>query len=131
MTIHFPYAQTFRRVWPGRWTMPEIRIRLATQHDAGAICAIYNQGIEQRIATLEAELRSPDERRQWLAARDSRHPVIVAEQGGSVVGWASLNVFNPRAAYDHVADISVYVDRAWRGKRVGHLLLERLIEIAR
>ena len=55
-----------------------MNIRLATEADAEAICCIYNQGIEDRLATLETELRTPDERRRWLAARDSRHPVIVA-----------------------------------------------------
>ncbi|MBI3493346.1 MAG: N-acetyltransferase [Acidobacteria bacterium] len=45
--------------------------------------------------------------------------------------WASLNRFNPRAAYDHVVDFSVYVERAWRDKGVGRRLLDRLIELAR
>ena len=59
--------------------------------DAEAICIIYNQGIEDRIATLETERRTPEERRQWLAGRRQRHPVIVAEVQGRVVGWGSLN----------------------------------------
>jgi len=153
------------------------RLRQATATDAEAICRIYNQGIEDRVATLETELRTPDERRQWLASRDARHPVIVAElivagtvvagtvspahTGGGLrqarpgsgsadnpsgpadspsgpaddssgpVGWASLNVFNAREAYRFVADISVYVERGWRGKGVGRALLERLTELGR
>jgi phosphinothricin acetyltransferase len=107
-------------------------VRLASPDDAHAICRIYNQGIEDRVATLETSLRTPDERRQWLAARSARHPAIVADTpDGEVVGWASLNVFNPRDAYRFVADISVYVDRAWRGKGVGRVLLQRLIELGR
>ncbi|HXJ78857.1 MAG TPA: arsinothricin resistance N-acetyltransferase ArsN1 family A [Candidatus Methylomirabilis sp.] len=111
--------------------MGKIVIRRATEEDAEAVCAIYNQGIEERIATLETELRTPDERRQWLAARGPRHPVIVAEQSGGVIGWASLNPFNPRRAYDHVADLSVYVERDARGTGVGRRLLDRLVELAR
>ena len=111
--------------------MSEIAIRPATAADAEAIATIYNQGIEDLVATLETDLRTPDERRQWLAARSPRHPVIVAEAGGQVVGWGSLNVFNPRKAYDYVADFSVYVERGWRGKGVGSRLLTRLIELAR
>jgi L-amino acid N-acyltransferase YncA len=117
--------------------MAEVSIRPATAADATAICVIYNQGIEDRIATLETELRTPDERRQWLAARSPRHPVIVAEAAGpdaaspTVIGWASLNTFNPRRAYDHVADISVYIERAWRGKGVGRQLLDCLIDLGR
>jgi phosphinothricin acetyltransferase len=112
--------------------MPDIVVRPATAADAAAIATIYNQGIEDRVATLETALRTADERRRWLAERGARHPVIVAQHaGGSVVGWGSLNSFNPRPAYDAVADFSVYVARDWRGKGVGRRLLQELIELAR
>ena len=148
--------------------MAEYRVRPATSQDAAAIALIYNQGIEDRLATLETEPRTPEERRQWLTARGPRHPVIVAEttepettapkttwnrpptfqaglagpattvtserpQGGParLLGWGSLNPFSARAAYDHVADFSVYVERGWRGKGVGRVLLARLIELGR
>jgi phosphinothricin acetyltransferase len=102
-------------------------IRDATPADADAICRIYNQGIQDRVATLETEERTPAERAQWLGARGPRHPVLVAEGDGGVVGWASLNVFNARRAYDHVADLSLYVERDWRGRGVGRRLLEALV----
>ncbi len=108
-----------------------LALRPARAGDAEAISLIYNQGIEDRVATLETELRTAEERRDWMAVRGPRHPVIVAESGPIIVGWGSLNVFNARPAYRHVADFSVYVERAWRGKGVGHRLLERLIELAR
>ena len=109
------------------------RLRLATAADAEAICRIYNQGIEDRVATLETGLRTPDERRQWLTGRSPRHPVIVAEDsvGDTPIAWASLNVFNAREAYRFVADISVYVERSWRGKGAGGVLLEKLVELGR
>jgi len=88
-------------------------------------------GIEDRLATLETEERTAEERRAWLEARGPRHPVIAAESAGQVTGFGSLNVFNPRKAYDHVADFSLYVERSWRGKGVGGRLLQALIERAR
>ena len=122
--------------------MSDFRIRLATEADAAAICRIYNQGIEDRVATLETELRTPEERRRWIAARGPRHPVIVAEvappeTGGAalaapaLVGWGSLNQYNPRECYRHVADFSIYVERSHRGKGVGAVMLARLVELAR
>jgi phosphinothricin acetyltransferase len=110
--------------------METVTIRRATPADAEAICTIYNQGIEDRIATLETERRTPEERRQWLAGRGARHPVVVAEVQDQVVGWGSLNSFNPRSVYDAVADLSVYVERHWRGHGVGRRLLEELIGLA-
>ena len=129
----------------------DYRIRPATEADAAAICLIYNQGIEDRLATLETELRTADERRQWLKTRSPRHPVIVAERAEpatasnrpptflpdhaapatTIAGWGSLNVFNARDAYRFVADISVYVERQWRGKGAGRVLLTRLVELGR
>ena len=111
--------------------MSTIVLRPATAGDAEAICRVYNQGIEDRIATLETELRTPEERRQWLAARGPRHPVYVAEAEEIIVGWSSLNVYNPRPAYQYVADFSIYIERGWREKGVGRRLLEHLIEQAR
>ena len=110
---------------------PSVTVRPATEADAPAIARIYNQGIADRLATLETEERSPDERRAWLASRDPRHPVLVAERGGEVVGWGSLNPFNPRPAYRFVADFSVYVERAARGSGVGGALLAALVAEAR
>ncbi|HZF06654.1 MAG TPA: arsinothricin resistance N-acetyltransferase ArsN1 family A [Patescibacteria group bacterium] len=111
--------------------MSAVRVRPATAADAASICEIYNQGIEDRLATLEAELRTPPERREWLQARGPRHPVVVAEQDGRVVAWGSLNAFNPRDAYRHVADFSIYIERGYRGKGVGTVVLTRLVELAR
>ncbi|HEV8635700.1 MAG TPA: arsinothricin resistance N-acetyltransferase ArsN1 family A [Chloroflexota bacterium] len=108
-----------------------ITTRPATEADAESIARIYNQGIEDRQATLETELRSAEERRAWLTARGVRHPVVVAEDAGEVVGWGSLNQFNPRAAYDHVCDFSVYVARERRGAGVGTALLTELERRAR
>ena len=109
-----------------------VEIRDATIDDASAIARIYNQGIEDRVATLETQLRTPEERAERLAARGPRHPVLVAVDGdGAVFGWASLNAFNPRPAYDHVADLSVYVARDRRGRGIGDALLGALEESAR
>jgi phosphinothricin acetyltransferase len=106
-------------------------VRRAELADAAEIARIYNEGITDRLATLETELRSPEERQQWLAGKSPRHPVLVAESNGVIAAWGSLNVFNPRPAYDNVADFSIYVSRNWRGRGVGALLLEQLIATAR
>jgi len=110
---------------------PSPWIRDAGPEDAAALATIYNQGIADRVATLETDERTPEERRAWLASRGPRHPVLVAEVNGQAVGFGSLNVFNPRKAYDHVTVFSLYVERSWRGKGVGGRLLQALIDRAR
>lgn len=108
-----------------------LSIRDAVAADAAAIATIYNEGIADRQATLETAPRTADERQRWLTERSARHPVLVAVRAGTVVGWASLNPFSLRAAYDHVADFSVYVGRRQRGLGVGTALLRALEARAR
>src|ERR687889_1013765 len=108
--------------------MHGITVRPANAADVPEITRIYNEGIRDRLATLETEERTPEERLAWLEARDERHPVLVAEREGTVAGWGSLNVFNPRPAYMHVADFSIYVEREARGAGIGKALLGALIE---
>src|SRR5215208_4372244 len=109
----------------------EFTVRPANPADVSEITRIYNEGIRDRLATLETEERTPEERVAWLEARDERHPVLVAERAGTVAGWGSLNVFNPRLAYAHVADFSIYVGREARGAGIGKVLLAALIARAR
>jgi superfamily II DNA helicase RecQ len=65
-----------------------MQVRDAKLADATAIASIYNQGIEDRVATLETQLRTPEERTEWLTARSARHPVLVAvDEAHCVVEW--------------------------------------------
>lgn len=104
-------------------TRPALRVRPARLDDAPAVATIYNQGIQDRVATFETEERDAEERRRWLQDRDPRYGVLVAEDGAALVGWLSLNPFSARPAYRFVADISIYVERSARGRGVGGRLL--------
>jgi L-amino acid N-acyltransferase YncA len=103
-------------------------VRAARAADAEAIARIYNQGIEERIATFETELRSTAEMQDYIAEREGRYPVIVAEQEGVVVAWAAAGSYRPRACYDGVCEFSVYADRAARGTGAARAALQGLID---
>ena len=90
-------------------------VRPARPADAEAIAHIYTQGIEERIATFETEPRSKQDMLAYLAEREGRYPVVVAEQDGQVVAWAAAGTYRPRACYDGVCEFSVYADRTARG----------------
>jgi L-amino acid N-acyltransferase YncA len=108
-----------------------VRIRSANDDDMTAITRIYNQGIEDRIATLETDAKSEAEVRRSFAQRASRYDLIVAHRGDRVLGWASLNPYSHRCAYDGVADLSVYVEREARGTGIGRRLMDELERRAR
>lgn len=105
-------------------------VRRAVPADAAAVAEIYNRGIEQRIATFETEPRTEEDRRRWIEAHGERHPILVAEVGGQVVGWASVSAYRPRACYDGIGEHSVYVREGFQGRGVGRRLLMALIEEA-
>jgi L-amino acid N-acyltransferase YncA len=100
-------------------------VRRASAGDLDAVRRIYNEGIEDRMATLDAALKSRDDIAQWWAQHHG-FPVLVALDAGAVVGWASLNRFSHRCAHADVADLSVYVARSHRGHGVGFALLRAL-----
>ncbi len=106
-------------------TVPSaLRVRSASAGDLDAIRRIYNDGIEDRIATLDEDPKTADDMAAWWSAHQGRYAVLVAANpGGEIVGWASLNPYSNRCAYDGVADLSVYVARDARGTGVGSLLL--------
>ncbi len=109
----------------------DLFVRPANEEDLEAILTIYNQGIADRIATLESEEKDLAYMADWFREHGGRYAVLVAEAGSQVVGWASLNRYSHRCAYTGVADLSVYVERGWRGRGVGRTLLQHLEGVAR
>jgi phosphinothricin acetyltransferase len=102
-------------------------IRPAVPADAAAVARIYNEGIEDRLATFETRLRSDDEVVAWL---DGGLPFLVAEDGGEVVGFARVSPYSDRCVYDGVGEHGVYVARAARGGGLGRALLLALCDEA-
>jgi L-amino acid N-acyltransferase YncA len=108
-------------------TSQTVLVRAATEADAAAIAEIYNQGIEDRVATYETESRTAEDRRTWLRSIAGHYPAVVAEVEGQVVGWAGAGSYSTRECYRGIGEFSVYVRRDWRGRHVGDLLLPALI----
>jgi L-amino acid N-acyltransferase YncA len=107
-----------------------VTIRRAAVSDAAAIAAIYNEAIATTTATFDTDPKTPEERIRWLKSHDERHPILVADAGGAVVGWASLTAWSDRTAYDNTAETSFYVQSACRGRGIGRKLQEALLEQA-
>ena len=100
--------------------------RLATRDDAAAIAEIYNQGIEERIATFETEPRSPEQIVAAIEERGEHFPTVVAERDGRVVAWAAASLYRSRPCYAGIGEYSVYVHRSARGIGAGKVVLEAL-----
>lgn len=92
--------------------------------DWQAVCEIYRQGIATGNATFETEL---PEWEKWNSAH-RQHCRLIAREEEEILGWAALSPVSARAVYAGVAEVSVYVAAATRGRGVGKSLLKALIE---
>ena len=104
-----------------------MRARMASADDAAAMAEIYNQGIEDRLATFETAPRSAENVRAWF---DGAHPIVVVEDDGRVLAFASTSTYRPRECYAGIAEFSVYVAREARGRGAGRVAVEALIQEA-
>ena len=102
--------------------------RPATPADAVSLAGIYNQGIEDRTATFETRPRTTTDVLAWF---DGIHPIVIVEEGGDAVAFAATSSYRPRVCYAGVAEVSVYVDRQWRGRGAGRLALTELAQAAK
>jgi L-amino acid N-acyltransferase YncA len=102
--------------------------RAATPTDVAAIARIYNQGIEDRVATFETRPRTSADVEKWF---DGTHPILVMEDNGDVIAFASTSTYRPRECYAGIAEVSVYVERASRKRGAGRAVLTALFDAAR
>lgn len=105
-------------------------VRLARTDDAEAIRSIYNAEVVGSTATFDLVPRSAEEQLAWMADHDGAYPCVVADSGGTLLGFGSLSPFRDRPAYATTVEDSVYVDAARRGSGAGRVLLESLVELA-
>ncbi len=108
-----------------------VTVRPAGKADQPRILDIYNHEVLVSTATYDTKPRTMPEQEEWFAHHGAGHPVLVAEEGGSVTGWASLSPWSDRPAYDRSVEVSVYVAEEHRGKGHGRILLQALVEAAR
>ena len=104
-----------------------IIVRKASLDDLAAITKIYNQAILRTTATFDTEPKSLEEQKLWFESHGPKYPVLVAEEDGKVIAWASLSKWSDRCAYSDTAEISLYVNENDRGKGIGRKLLKAII----
>jgi L-amino acid N-acyltransferase YncA len=103
--------------------------RQAVRQDATAITAIYNQGIEDRIATFETRPRAVSDILPWF---DHAYAFVsVTNAADEVVGYAVAHAYAEAPWYRGIGAFSVYVRRSDRGRGVGQVAMAALIEAAR
>ena len=103
-------------------------IRPAAPADAARLAEIFNQGVEDRVATFETRLAEAEDAARWI----SEDVVVVMERDGEVAGWAKAGPYSDRHHYyDGVREATMYVAREARRQGLGRELLGALAGAAR
>lgn len=107
----------------------EVSIRFALESDLPKLVRIYNHYIEHTAATFDTRPFAVEERRVWFDAfaSDGIHRLLVAEQDGTPLGYASSTKLIARAAYDTSVQTTVYLHPSATGSGIGTLLYTELI----
>ena len=106
-------------------------IRTARDDDAAAIHAIYAPSISDGVATFETELPGVDTMRERLRTRLKHYPWLVWEEGGEVLAYAYAGRFRERAAYDWIAETSIYVRPDAHRRGIARKLYGVLLDVMR
>ena len=107
-------------------------IRDVTLADAARIAEIYNYYIDETIVTFEYDRVTEDDIRQRIQKVQKKgFPYFVYEQDGKVIGYAYLNNWRERVAYDITLETSVYLHCNLIGGGIGSILYQELIDRAR
>ena len=101
-----------------------MEIKAMTAEDWPAVAEIYKEGIATGYATFELEVPAYKE---WDSAHVSSCRLVALEDQ-IVLGWAALSPVSSRCVYGGVAEVSVYIAMAHRGKGLGEKLLNQLIQ---
>lgn len=107
-------------------------IRIANERDVPYLLDIYNYEVLHGNATFDLNPRTLAERMDWFYEHNvGNHPLIVAEEDGRAVGYASLSAYRVKEAYAATVELSVYVDKAYRKRGIARKLMIEILELAR
>lgn len=110
----------------------KISIRPYKESDTQAILEVINYNILNSTALYDYNIRTLAQQTKILKEKvDKNFPVIVAVLDEKVVGFGYYGEFRFREAYKYTVEHSVYVNKDFQGMKIGHLLMEKLIELAK
>lgn len=109
-----------------------MKIRNANETDLPQMLDIYNEIIANTTAVFQYDPHTLDMRREWFAQKQKEgFPVFVAEENNEMAGFSTIGAFRNWQAYKYSVENSIYVRAGQRGKGIGKLLLQPLINASK
>lgn len=102
-------------------------IRSVRISDAEEIVNIYNYYINETVITFETEELNVLEMEKRIVKKIENNPWIVYEEDGKILGYAYVSEFNFREAYSKTREITIYIEKDCKGRGIGTILMQELI----
>jgi phosphinothricin acetyltransferase len=108
-------------------------VRPSTRADLARLTEIYNHYILTTPITFDIDPMTEEQRAPWFHehTQPPRYRLLVAEDGGRVVGFAGTGRFRNKAAYDTSAETTIYCAPEATGLGVGTALYMALLAALR
>ncbi len=105
-------------------------VRDATIDDMKDIVNIYASYVRDTAITFEERVPSLEEYTERYKRIIKKYPYLVMVSGGHIVGYAYINQFSYRSAYDPTAESTIYLDQTCKGRGYGRILYTHLETLA-
>ena len=105
-----------------------MNLRRAKNGDLERVVQIYNSSVEWRLSTADLVPVSVDSKFDWFDSHTDDRPLYVYEDSTAIYGWASIQPYNERPAYDRTIELSIYIDHASLGHGHGSNILSLVIK---
>ncbi len=106
-----------------------MNIRPARPEDAEQLADIYNYYIKNTHHTFETEPLSADEMQMRVETVTQEFPFLVAEEYGTVHGYAYATQFRLRQEFEFTAEVAIYVRNEAKQKGIGTALYSQLFDL--
>lgn len=101
-------------------------IRPVLPSDAKELLAIYAPYVTDTTITFEYDIPSISEFTNRIKNISKSFPYLVAEENGKILGYAYASTYYARAAYDWTCELSIYLDKDARSKKISSQLYDTL-----
>ena len=106
----------------------EFTVRAVVSTDLGPVAAICAHYVATTVTTFEeAPPTAPDWQRRLEDLARRSLPFLVAEENGTVCGYAYASPWRPKPAYRYTVEDTVYISPAHTGRGLGRALLGALL----
>lgn len=103
-------------------------IREVKLDDCKAIAEIYNEYVLHSTITFETEPVTNETMQDRIQKLSEKYPYYVYEEKGDIIGYCYAHDWKQKAAYKHTLETTIYLSPNNKGKGIGTLLMQYLIE---